>query len=1578
MEHAEPHVCLRLRVHDDVGDLGNGAPHPLLDRARTAMSVGERALAAEGEREEGDDPVVRSHEAHLARWGTGLGLDGLRDRRLVDDDLLAGRDLGERLEVRLDVRRLGNGREDLPFDELRDLVRLDERQVAGELQVQRDLDPVADLEHGQVVQLAHARDPERRRERALPDLAPGSARLDVDDDVGVGETSFQRILDAIRGRMALPDRGTRRDADDDVGEVRATRLADPEPPELDGRVELRDRRAGGGLGVLRRLIHEDADVSPDEPRRGSDHERGDEERRDGIAPGKAERGRREAGEDGERAREVAAEVECVREQRIAAIAAGGAGRDRRPRGVDRDDECDCGERPPGRIHLELDRTCEPRDCETGNDEADHDQEAGLGERGEVLGLPVAEGVPAIGGPHGDGDREERQQRRGKVGPGVRGLGEQAQARARDSGDELDDDEEARGPDRDERGAPLRRHARIVWRSNGVRFEVSEQPPYSPGVKVCPSCGRESAADARFCSACGGRFVDDVTMREERKVVTCLFCDLVGFTARAEHMDPEDVRHLLQPFHARVRSELERFGGTVEKFIGDAVMAIFGAPVAHEDDPERAVRAALAIRDALAEDGELEVRIGITTGEALVALDARPESGEGMASGDVVNTAARLQTAAPTNGILVDETTYRATERAVEYAEAVSVEAKGKAQPIVVREARRARALVAVERVGGAPLVGRAQELALLRETFARVVREREPQLVTLVGVPGIGKSRLVYELFQTIESGSFGLVFWRHGRSLPYGEGITFWALGEMVKAQAGILESDSSELAAEKLRQAIVRFMPDPADASWLERRLRPLAGLEADESVSDRRDESFAAWRRFLESIAEERPLVLVFEDLHWADDALLDFVDYLVDWARGVPLLVLCTARPELLARRSGWGGGRVNSSSILLSPLSGEETVRLLHALLGRPALDADLQARLLEHAGGNPLYAEEFTRMLSSRPGDVVLPETVQGIIAARLDTLPAEAKELLQDAAVIGSTFWLGALGGERWTLEDQLHALARKEFVTRNRRSSVAGEEEYAFQHALVRDVAYEQIPRAKRAGKHRAAAEWIESLGRVEDHAEMLAHHYASALEYARAAGQESVRLAERGRIALREAGDRTFALNAFTVAARHYALALELWPQDDPERPELLFQLARAYHVSGDERAAQALEDARAISLATGRLEHAAEADALLAEAAWYRRDRDSCDKYLDRAGAQVAELPDSPAKAFVLSQVARYRMLADGFDDAIRIGGEALAMAERLGLDELRAHALVNISTSRVYLGDEGGIPDLERAAELAISIRSPEAARALNNLGSAYASLGDLRRQGEFLAEAVRVGEELGALSLAKYARAFLAGYLFWAGGWDEGLRMSEAWLAADVGVEASSGELGILRNRAQVLLARDDVDGAVADIDRAVEGARQMREPQALCPALGAAAHVYVELGREEEARALGAELMEQLVSSADWRILEFSFVARRLGYAEELRTKIEQLPTTRLSAANLALVAGDFVRAADLFDEGGIAFAAADARRDAAEKLALEGRHDDAARQLELALAFYRPVRATRYIRRCEVLLAATSEVSA
>jgi class 3 adenylate cyclase/tetratricopeptide (TPR) repeat protein len=689
--------------------------------------------------------------------------------------------------------------------------------------------------------------------------------------------------------------------------------------------------------------------------------------------------------------------------------------------------------------------------------------------------------------------------------------------------------------------------------------------------TCESCGQRNPIGARFCNACGLTLAADAaTPREERKVVTVLFADLVGFTARAERMDPEEVRRLLQPYHVRLRSQLERHGGTVEKFIGDAVMALFGAPVAHEDDPERAVRAALAIRDALAKDGKLEIRIGITTGEALIALGARPEAGEGIASGDVVNTASRLQAAAPPGGILVNETTYRATERAIEYRDAASVLAKGKAEPVRVWQAFRAHSPVGVERPRGTQLVGRAQELTLLRDTLARVNGESEPQLVTLVGVPGIGKSRLVFELFRELDGGP-ELVYWLHGRSLPYGEGVTFWALGEMVKGHAGILESDSSEQAEEKLRGAVAAIISERADAGWVERHLRALAGVETEDvGTGDRRSEAFAAWRRFLEALAEARPLVLVFEDLHWADEALLDFVDHLIDWASGVPILVLATTRPELLSRRPSWGGGKMNSATILLSPFSDDETAKLVHLLLGGSVLAAEEQGEVLERAGGNPLYAEEFARMLTDRHDELALPESVQGLIAARLDALPYEEKELLQDAAVIGTVFWLAALGRERRTLEERLHALARKEFVRSERRSSVAGEAEYAFRHALIREVAYEQIPKSQRIAKHRAAAEWIESLGRREDHAEMLAHHFLQALEYAEAAGESTDELAERAIRALQGAGDRALSLNAYPAAARFYERSLAMVSGgvgDERTRCDLLLSLGDARARAGD---------------------------------------------------------------------------------------------------------------------------------------------------------------------------------------------------------------------------------------------------------------------------------------------------------------------------------------------------------------------------------------------------------------------------
>jgi len=862
------------------------------------------------------------------------------------------------------------------------------------------------------------------------------------------------------------------------------------------------------------------------------------------------------------------------------------------------------------------------------------------------------------------------------------------------------------------------------------------------VSVCQSCGQENPEGFRFCGACGRPVFEeaDGRQREERKVVTVLFADLVGFTGRAEQLDPEDVRGMLSPYYTRLRTELERRGGTVEKFIGDAVMAVFGAPVAHEDDPERAVRAALAIRDAIRdEDAGLQVRIAVNTGEALVSLDARPSAGEGMAAGDIVNTTARLQSAAPVNGIVVGESTYRATRNAIEYREAAPVEAKGKVEPVQVWEAVQAYSRIAVETLEtGAPLVGRRRELDVLTGALERARKEHTPQLVTLVGVPGIGKSRLVYELFKVIEAEP-DLVFWRQGRALPYGEGVTYWALAEMVKAHSGVLETDSLADVEQKLTQAVFAALGESSEAEWVELHLRLLVGLTTSSDVSgDRRAESFAAWRRFFEALAEQNPLVLVFDDLHWADDDLLDFVDHLVDWASSVEILVVCAARPELLDRRPAWGGGKLNAATVSVTPLSDQETAELIGALLERALLPAEIQATLLAHAGGNPLYAEQFVRMHLERGGDApALPETVQGIIAARLDVLPAAEKALLQDAAVVGKVFWLGAAAAigelDPKAVETLLHALERKDCIRRERRSSVAGEMEYAFRHVLVQDVAYAQIPRAARADKHRLAAAWIESLSdeRADERAEMLAHHYLAALEFARAAGSETADLTEQARLALHVAAERAMALSAFAAAARYFESALELWPADDAERPKLLLRCGEALYTSRG-AGADVLEEARDASLGAAMVEEAAEAEALLGELRYDQGLADEALGHMDRAVALVEDRAASPAKASVYAQAARRNAIGNRGREAIRLSEVALRLAEELELPDTRANLLNTRGMVRVLGGDLGGIEDLEASIGIAEERRTADLARGYGNLASMMVDLGEIRRARELL------------------------------------------------------------------------------------------------------------------------------------------------------------------------------------------------------------------------------------------------------
>jgi class 3 adenylate cyclase/tetratricopeptide (TPR) repeat protein len=1060
-------------------------------------------------------------------------------------------------------------------------------------------------------------------------------------------------------------------------------------------------------------------------------------------------------------------------------------------------------------------------------------------------------------------------------------------------------------------------------------------------------------------------------------VTVLFADLVGFTARAEQLDPEDVQAVLAPYHARLRSELERWGGTVEKFIGDAVMALFGAPVARENDPERAVRAALAIRDWIAEEGKLRVRIAVNTGEALVNLDARPEAGEGMAAGDVVNTAARLQTAAPTNGILVGETTYRATAQAIDYRDAVPLDAKGKEALVPVWEVVQARARFGVDLAaqGRAPLVGRERELEQLKGTLTRARHQRSLELVTLVGVPGIGKSRLVAELFASIEGAEQDseLIYWRQGRSLPYGEGVSYWALAEMVKAHAGILETDSAAEAERKIARALDGLLDE--DADWVHSHLLSLVGQSTD-AAGGSREEAFAAWRRVFEALAEQGPLVLVFEDIQWADDGLLDFIEHLVDWVRDVPMLVLCTARLELLERRRAWGGGKLNAATVALTALSDDETATLVSSLSERRLLPAETQAALLDRAGGNPLYAEQYVRMLAEREtaDDLPLPESVQGIIAARLDALPAEEKVLLQNAAVIGKVFWLGALEAT----EQQLHTLQQKEFVQRARRSSVEGETEFSFKHLLVRDVAYGQIPRAERAEKHRRAAEWIESLGRPEDHAEMVAHHYASALELARASGRDIASISNRARGALRDAGDRAAALNAHAQAERYYSEALELVPDDAPERLDLLFRRGRAAFL-GTGRGRTDLEAARDGLRATGQREAAAEASLMLADIAWHEGATDRVIERLDEARSLVEGAPPSRVRVRLLCEASRYEMLADRNESAVEIGREALRMAEELGLDDLRANALNNIGTGRVASGDPRGIDDLEESVALAERAKAiPEMIRSNNNLGVMYLLLGQAERGRVGILEAHRLAEHFGHQAYARWgAGGPILADAYRRGEWDDALAIANEVLA-DAGVHYQTGSALVFRGLIRV--ARGDRDGAESDAVRAVELTRRVTDPQLVLTVLPMAATVFLSAGNQGRARATFSQALGVVreLPELGFAVVEAhrsAWVARGLGRAEEFLAAVQGEPfeTQWLQAAR-DVAAGDFGKAADLLGEIGAVSAEAFYRLRAAEQLVAEGRRSEADAELRRALAFYRSVGATRYVREGEALLAASA----
>ena len=1002
--------------------------------------------------------------------------------------------------------------------------------------------------------------------------------------------------------------------------------------------------------------------------------------------------------------------------------------------------------------------------------------------------------------------------------------------------------------------------------------------------ACPACATESPDGFRFCPACANPLWTAVAAppAEERKIVTALFCDLVGFTATSEAADPEDIDRMLSAYFGLARSQIEMHGGVVEKFIGDAVLGVFGVPAAHEDDPERGVRAALRI----CEDAErlqtpggapLRLRVGINTGEALVRLSVQPGSGERFLAGDAINTASRIQSVAPEMGVAVGLGTYEATRAAFDYAELEPASLKGKAQPVRVFHAIAPRARLGVDltRTHDSPYVGREIDLALLKGQFDKTVAAASVQLVTIVGEPGLGKSRIVAELGAYVD-GRADLVTWRQGRCLPYGEGITFWALGEVVKGHAGILDSDTVEVASGKLDAVL----PEGPERAWFRQRLLPLLGIEAGASAE--REEQFTAWRRFLEHVAEDGPTVLVFEDLHWADDAMLAFLEHLADRAGGVPLLVIGTARPELHERHPDFAARLRNANRINLDPLTPGETARLVAALLDTTVLPAELAGPILERAEGNPLYAEEFVRLLRDRGlvvetaegwqlganAEVPLPDTIGALIAARLDTLSPERKSMLADAAVVGKVFWAGAVAamGDRdvMDVDEAMRELARKELVRPARHSSMAGETEYAFWHVLARDVAYAQQTRASRAVRHVAAATWIESKAadRIEDVADVLSYHYSTALELARAVGQsaDAERLEEPTLRFLSLAGDRALGLDA-AVAIAAFERALALTPPGHPARPDALIRFGVAASQRGRHAEARAaLNEGAEAFVARGDPAAAVRGLEDLVVSLGHLGDPREWTAPLELL-AVVEPLGPSPELAQVLGEVAANEAMQGRSAQAIVTADRALALAEELGLVR-PARAVGFRGLARGNLGDPGGLLDLREAIQLASQAgQGRSVATYHNNLAVSLWGFEGPAASLEAIEDGIRYAESRGITGMSQSMRCGSVDPILESGAFDRVLEIV-AEEAVRLETAGDRSDLAVVRAaQSRIAVVRGSAADAKSWLPSFVEAAREIASPDfATC--LGAAAGLHLLLGRPSQA----ATLLDEVERSPDVR----------------------------------------------------------------------------------------------------------------
>ena len=980
---------------------------------------------------------------------------------------------------------------------------------------------------------------------------------------------------------------------------------------------------------------------------------------------------------------------------------------------------------------------------------------------------------------------------------------------------------------------------------------------------------------------------------ERKLATVLFVDLVGSTVLVARSDPEVVRRRIARYFEHVADCVTKHGGIVEKFAGDAVMAAFGIPQAHEDDAERAVRAAFGILEAV-EALELEARIGIEAGE-VVTEDADST----FATGEPVNIAARLQQAAEPGQILIGPGAQRLTLGRLELDDVGPLDVHGRAEPVWTWAATgvttgRARAAHL-----DAPFVGRAAELALLENTFARAVRDRRAHLFTIYGDPGIGKTRLAEEFLESLDGATI-----LRGRCLPYGEGVTYWSLAEMVKGAAGIADDDPLDEALEKLRQCC----PAEAVADLL---ALATGVLEAVQGESTQQEIAWAA-RAWAEKMAEPQPLVLVFEDIHWAEEPLLELIEHLAAWVKDSPLLILALARPELLDLRPDWGGGRVRATAIELEPLAEEESEQLVDALLNAGpdgSLTTEARRALLEKTEGNPLFVEETIRMLVEQGSDGVarrIPDTLQALIAARIDRLRPDAKRVLQRAAVVGRVFWAGAVEHLSPDVDDAgavLADLELRDFVAREPRSTISDEQAYRFKHVLIREVAYSGLAKSSRAGLHQRFADWLrERTG--EELLEIRAYHLDQAVtllgELDGAAPHELVRDAAA---ALAKAGKRALAREANRSARRLLERSVELQPT-----LERRYEAARAAWRLGDIPAVSVeMEAVRVAAAEAGDTRLEARATIALAEVVLYRDGDVDRGRELGERALSLLPGDDDEARYDALELLSSIGWWIGDLAAVERHGDEMVEIAERMGRDDLLSQALtglIGVHDSR--LEQDKVEPLLTRAIELA------DRSGSIMARGWACRAQGDLALRRHDLDTAEAAFESARDLFAEAGAAAHLANTLQHLattaskrgdiGRAEKLLREAMRTLRQ---LERRGTLVEALRALAELLVTAGKLDEA----ERFALEAREIVTPQdvsSLATTSTALALVREAQGRDEEAERLFGEALEVL-ARIDWPSLErrplraFARFLRERGRDDEAQPYEERLERLESLAAGVA-----------------------------------------------------------------------------